>query len=251
MSSSDRTETTLEPILRVAGARVRYKNGATGISDVTINACPGQVTAIFGPNGAGKTSTLRAISGFMRAERVKVTGEITLGGQNITGLEPHEVMRRGLAFVPERTKVFARMTVRENLDMAARESSKARRRELMDGVLELFPALTGRMKEHAGRLSGGQQQMLAIARALISGASMLVIDEMTLGLHQDLHRPLFGVIKDIASSGTAVLVVDESTSAALEVADHCYLLRGGKVRMSGPPSLYVGNELLAAGYVED
>jgi branched-chain amino acid transport system ATP-binding protein len=120
----------------------------------------------------------------------------------------------------------------------------------VDRVMTLFPALAERRRELAGRLSGGQQQMLAISRNLLRQPRVLVIDELTLGLHHSFHAPLFDALKDVARQGTSVIVVDESTGFALEVSDYCYLLIGGRVRDSGPPERFRGSELLVAGYVE-
>ncbi len=230
---------------------MRYRNGALGVVDVSLQMGAGQIVVLFGPNGAGKTTTVRAISGFLKSEGARVIGgEIELFGHSIVNREPQKIAALGLAFVPERRKVFANMSVAENLDVLARRPARARRREIFDHVYELFPMLADRRRELAGRLSGGQQQMLALARSLIREPRLLVIDEMTLGLHHSLHGPLFDVVKRIAADGTSVLVVDESTTHALDAADHCYLLGGGTVRISGPPEMFVGNELLSAGYVD-
>lgn len=237
-------------ILSVENVKVRYPNGAIGVSEVSIQGDAGQVIAIFGPNGAGKTTTVRAISGFMRSERVKVTGRVSLFGKDATSMEPQSTMRLGVAFVPERRKIFGSMTVAENLQAVGRRPPRARRNQIYERIYALFPILGDRQHQAAGLLSGGQQQMLAIARSLVCEARLLIIDEMTLGLHHTMHIPLFEVVKELAADGTTVIVVDESTGMALTVADHCYLLTNGKVKMQGAPELFVGNELLAAGYVE-
>jgi branched-chain amino acid transport system ATP-binding protein len=231
--------------------KVRYRNGAIGVDSVSLEVRPGQVVAVFGPNGAGKTTTMRAISGFMRSEGARVIqGRVGLFGADVPQREPHRTTRRGVAFVPERRKVFASLTVNENLAASGKLPPRARRTEIYDRIYELFPVLKSRPRELAGRLSGGQQQMLAIGRSLLCEPRLLIVDELTLGLHRSLHLPLFKAMRTIALEGTAVIVVDESTSAALEVVDHCYLLNGGQVTMAGPASQFRGNELLAAGYVE-
>jgi branched-chain amino acid transport system ATP-binding protein len=237
-------------VLSVENIKVRYPSGAIGVSDVSIEAEAGQVIAIFGPNGAGKTTTVRAISGFMRSERVKVNGRVTLFGRDATSMEPQATMRLGVAFVPERRKIFGNMTVAENLQAVGRRPPRARRNQIYERIYALFPMLKDRQHHSAGLLSGGQQQMLAIARSLMCEARLLIIDEMTLGLHHSMHVPLFEVVKELAADGTTVIVVDESTGMALTIADHCYLLGNGQVKLHGPPELFVGNELLAAGYVE-
>lgn len=231
--------------------KVRYRNGALGIIDVSVQVDAGEVVAIFGPNGAGKTTTVRALSGFLRSEGARVIGgRVVIAGQDMTNAEPPKIAKLGVSFVPERRKIFPSLTVSENLKVLARRPPRARQAQVYEQVYEIFPQLAGRQRTLAGRLSGGQQQMLAIARSVISDAKLLIIDEMTLGLHHSVHGPLFDVLKRMADGGTGVLIVDESTGRALEVADRCLLLSGGTVRLAGRPEVFRGNELLAAGYVE-
>jgi branched-chain amino acid transport system ATP-binding protein len=237
-------------ILSAKGLQVRYRNGALGITDVSIEVAEGQVVALFGPNGAGKTTSVRAVSGFLRTEGARVTkGQVQALGTDVTNAEPHQTARLGVALVPERRKVFPNLTVAENFAALGRLPSRAHRKQSLDRVLELFPALADRRKELAGRLSGGQQQMLAIGRALLCEPKLLILDEMTLGLHHSMQPPLFNAVRRVAAEGTAVLIVDESTGFALEVASYCYLLSQGRVQDQGPPERFKGNELLAAGYV--
>jgi len=242
--------TATAPVLSLEDVSVRYKDGALGAVSITMSVEPGQLVAVFGPNGAGKTSTVRAASGFIRAEGVQVNGRITVAGEPVLGDEPHRVAARGLSFVPERNKLFPNLTVRENLESLGVQPPRARRQELEERILSLFPVLSDRRTEVAGRLSGGQQQMVAIGRALMMDPKVLIIDELTLGLHPSMHEPLYSSVRQIAEEGTAVVVVDESTGFALERADYCYLLTGGRVRDEGPPARFLGSELLAAGYVE-
>ena len=237
--------------LSAEGLKVRYRNGALGIVDVSLSVEVGQVVALFGPNGAGKTTTVNAISGFLRSEGARVVdGSVTVFGVDVTNKEPHFVHRLGLATVPERKKVFPALTVAENLRALGHLPSRQRRKEVYDRLYALFPALAAKRSDLAGKLSGGQQQMLAIARSLVCEPKILIIDELTLGLHHSLHEPLFEVVSRIASEGTAVMLVDESTGFALEAADHCYRLGAGVVKDSGPSARFRGSELLAAGYVE-
>jgi branched-chain amino acid transport system ATP-binding protein len=239
------------PGVELRDVAVRYRTGALGISNVGFQVDEGQIVALFGPNGAGKTTSVRALSGFLRSERTRVvSGSVRLLGHDVTGWEPHQTARSGLGFVPERNKVFSSLSVVDNLralgGLPPRREFNARIQE----VLELFPALADHQRKQAGRLSGGQQQMLAIARVLVRQPKVLVVDELTLGLHHSFHWPLFDALRKIARTGTAVIVVDESAGFALEVADYCYLLGGGEVRDEGPAEKFRGNELLAAGYVE-
>jgi branched-chain amino acid transport system ATP-binding protein len=239
------------PILTAENLRVRYRNGALGIVDVSFDVAPGQVIGLFGPNGAGKTTSMRAVSGFLRTEGARVIGgRVTFAGQDVTNQEPHRQAARGLAFVPERNKVFASLTVAENLAAVSGLPKGARRAELNEMIDTLFPLLAERRHEYAGRLSGGQRQMLALARGIIRDPKVLIVDEMTLGLHHSLQPPLFEAVQRVADSGTAVVLVDESTGFALEACHHCYILSAGRVHASGPAEKFKGSELIAAGYVE-
>ncbi|MCU1376101.1 MAG: hypothetical protein JWO68_3387 [Actinomycetia bacterium] len=240
-----------EPILKVENIRVRYRNGALGALDVSYQVAPGQVVSLFGANGAGKTTSVRAASGFLKTEKTRlIGGRITLAGRDVTNSEPHRQAKLGLFFVPERNKVFANLTVAENLLAIGRLPAGARRAELFDQVYTLFPILAERRRQQAGRLSGGQRQMLALGRGIISDPKVLIVDEMTLGLHHSVQPPLFDAVRLVASTGTAVVLVDESTGFALDVADHCYVLAGGEVHDEGPSEKFRDNELLVAGYVD-
>ena len=221
------------PILTAENLRVRYRNGALGILDVSFQVAPGKIVGLFGPNGAGKTTSVRAVAGFLRTEGARIIqGRVTVGGRDVTNQEPHRQARLGVAFVPERNKVFTNLSVAENL-------------AAMSGL----PAAE-RRRDYAGRLSGGQRQMLALARAIIRDPKLLIVDEMTLGLHHSVQPPLFEAVRRVAAGGAAVVIVDESTGFALEAADYCYILAAGRVQDEGPSEKFRGSELIAAGYVE-
>lgn len=237
-------------LLSAKSLAVRYANGAFGITDVSIEIGSGQIVAMFGSNGAGKTTTARAISGFLKGEGAAVVrGEMRLRDKVTTNFEPQRMTKLGVACVPERGKIFPNLSVAEHMTAVAPKASKARKAELLDQALTLFPQVKEKWKTAAGRLSGGQQQMVAIARALMCDPALLVVDEMTLGLHHTLQEPLFEAMRAIAAQGTGVLLVEESTGLTLEMADYCYLLSSGVVWDKGPPERFRGNELLAAGYV--
>lgn len=239
------------PILTAENLRVRYRNGALGILDVSFRVAPGQVIVLFGPNGAGKTTSVRAVTGFLRTEGARViAGRVTLDGHDVTNHEPHRQAALGMAFVPERNKVFPSLTVSENLAAVSGLPRGARRRELHEFIHSLFPVLAERRREQAGKLSGGQRQMLALARGIIRDPRVLIIDEMTLGLHHSVQPPLFEAVRRVAAAGTAVVLVDESTGFALEAADYCYILSAGRVHDEGHSDKFRGSELIAAGYVE-
>lgn len=239
-------------MLEATGLSVRYKNGALGISDVSIKIAPGEVVAMFGPNGAGKTTSVRACTGFLKMEGASVVaGRVRIGDEDMTNAQPHAFCKQGVFCIPERGKIFPHLTVAENLSAIRHLPPRHERASVQERIFELFPKLKDVLATQAGRLSGGEQQMLAIARALNARPRYLVVDEMSLGLHVSVIRPLFNVVREIANTGTAVLVVDESSDAALDVADRCYVLRSGHVVDEGPPERFRGNELIAAGYVGD
>ena len=235
-------------LLRVESLRVRYRNGAIGVSDVSLDVDSGETVVLFGPNGAGKTTSVRAISGFMRSEQAKVVaGSVSLDGRSITNLEPHRTGAVGVAFVPERRKIFANMTVRENLEVVHKRPPRVRRAMIDDRIAGLFPVLAARRSQLAGQLSGGERQMLAIARSLMCEPRLLIIDEVTLGLHHSLHVPLFEAVKAIAADGAGVLVVDESAGSSVSMADRWYALADGRVSSSGSSGEPTGGGLAVGG----
>lgn len=238
-----------DPILVAQHLRLQYRNGALGILDVSLQVGPSEIVGLFGPNGAGKTSTVRSISGFLRSEGARVTaGRVLLAGQDVTNQEPHRLARLGLACVPERNKVFADFTVAENLTLIGRLPGPSRRADLTDLIFGLFPALKSRLHQLAGQLSGGERQMLALARAIMADPKILVIDEMTLGLHHSVQPILFSAVDKIAAAGSAVLLVDESTGLALDVVNYAYVLVSGEIHDEGSPQSFRTRELLVAGY---
>ncbi|WP_433045924.1 ABC transporter ATP-binding protein [Dactylosporangium sp. CS-033363] len=239
------------PLLEVTDLTVRYRTGAVGVQDVSFSVEPSQIVAVLGAAGAGKSTTVRGISGFLRAEGARVVkGSVRFQGRDITGREPHQVCGLGVFAVPERRKIFPNLSVHDNLEALGARLVKGERRAAVEAlVFELFPDLARDRRRLAGRLSGGQQQMLAIGRALMADPKLLIVDEMTLGLHPSLHEPLFAAVQRIAAAGSAVLLVDESTGRTLEVAQHCVLLKSGHVLAAGPSADFIGNEVLVAGYV--
>jgi branched-chain amino acid transport system ATP-binding protein len=228
---------------------VRYGSGALAIAGIDITVKPGSISAILGPNGAGKTTTLRAMSGFLKSETARLSeGRIMWNGEDVTGLEPHQMARLGIVAIPERNKIFANLSVFENL-CALRINNKRSRQSGIERVVDMFPFLADRMKTSAGLLSGGQQQMLAIARGLLLEPQILMIDEMTLGLHPSIHGQLFDAARTIADSGTGVLVVDEGTTGAVTHADHVYVISGGRVRADGPSAEFRDLDILEGLYL--
>ena len=237
-------------LMTASNLAVRYPNGALGIEDVSLNIDAGQIVALIGVNGAGKTTTCRALSGFLKTEGTKVVrGQIVFDGTNVTGWEPHRLVRAGVAAVPERNKIFRNLTVREHFTSAGMHCSRTEREEALEFGLQLFPMIRDRFKQPAGTLSGGQQQMVAIMRALVSRPRLLIVDEMTLGLHPSMQQPLFDALTQIAMQGTGCLVIDESMAHTVATAQYCYLLDGGHIRHGARATEFAGSDLLEIGFV--
>jgi branched-chain amino acid transport system ATP-binding protein len=236
-------------LLKAESLALRYPNGALGIEDVTIEIDEGQVVALIGANGAGKTTTCRALSGFLKTEDMKIVrGRVFFDGADVTGREPHRLAKMGISAVPERNKVFPNLSVREHFISAGLHRSRAEREDMLEFGLQLFPGIRERMKQSAGKLSGGEQQMVAIIRALVNHPRLLIVDEMTLGLHASLRVPLFEALRTIAAQGTACFVIDENASHTVTNAEYCYLLEGGRITKHGRSSDFANTDLLDLGY---
>ena len=229
-------ETEWTAVLIVKGLSVRYGRSVRALEDVDVELPDDAVLAVLGGNGAGKSTLLRAISGTLKLHRGAVTaGEITFEGEHIDRLDPALVVRRGVVAVPEGRQVFARMTVEENLRAGGLGARDARARTAArERVRELFPVLAERASQRAGLLSGGEQQMLAIGRALMSGPKLLLLDEPSLGLAPQMVGRIGAIIKEIHDQGTAVVVVEQNATMALRVAQHAVALEVGRVALSGP-----------------
>ena len=212
-------------MLEVSGIRSGY--GAVTILDgVSLNVGEGEVVALLGPNGAGKTTLLRTISALLKPRQ----GSIRFRGQAISGASPEAVVRAGIAHCPEERKVWPRMTVAENLELGAYTvRDKALIRARMEEVFDSFPVLRERRTEYAGRLSGGQQQMLAVGRALMSGPSLLLMDEPSLGLSPLLMQQGASIIRTVHGRGVSVLLVEQNISLALHLASRAYVLSSGRL----------------------
>jgi branched-chain amino acid transport system ATP-binding protein len=214
--------------LDVNGLTAGY-GSVVGAREVNLRVEPGQVVAILGANGAGKSTLLRAMSGMIRPS----TGSVSYEGRDITGMGAHQIAARGVAHVPEGRELFANLTVRENLVLGGARKNRDRRAAVLADLLERFPLLAERSDQVAGTLSGGQQQLLVIARALMSEPSLLMLDEPSLGLAPKMVEQIFDTLRTVGSSGIAVLLVEQHARQALESADRAYVLRGGRVVISG------------------
>ena len=206
------------------------------IKGVSLEVKQGEIVALIGANGAGKSTILKTISGIMHP----TIGSIQFNGADITKVEAHKIVHMGLAQVPEGRRIFLRMTVKENLEMGAFSQKGVSSKDLRE-IYELFPRLRERRKQTAGTLSGGEQQMLAIGRALMSKPILLMLDEPSMGLAPMLVEQIFDIIKELKKAGTTILLVEQNAGMALEVADRAYVLETGKITLSGS-----GAELAAA-----
>ena len=214
-----------------------YYGSIHAIKDVSFHVDEGEIVTLIGANGAGKTTTMHAISGLLKL----TSGEITYDGNLISKMEAHKIVRLGLAQVPEGRRVFLQMSVEENLEMGAYTQNKAGIPQNLEMVFGLFPRLKERRRQVAGTLSGGEQQMLAMGRALMSHPKLLMLDEPSMGLAPILVEQIFDIIKDLHKAGSTILLVEQNAQMALSVADRGYVLETGRVVQSGS-----GAELLAS-----
>jgi branched-chain amino acid transport system ATP-binding protein len=231
---TDLTKEAKRTLLDVDQIEVRY-GAIAALKGISFTVGEGEIVALLGANGAGKTTTQKTVSGMMRP----VSGSISLDGKRIDGIPAHDLIRLGICHVPEGRHVFPRMTVAENLDMGAFRFKTVDRDDL-ERVLGMFPRLRERFKQVAGTLSGGEQQMLAIGRALMGKPRLLLLDEPSMGLAPMVVAQIFEIIKEINETGVTVLLVEQNAAQALALADRGYVLETGEIVLEG-----TGRELLA------
>ena len=232
-------------LLEVSGLVARYGR-ITALEDVSLTVEEGEIVTLIGANGAGKTTTLRAISGLVRP----ASGTIRFAGADVTRLAPNEIVRAGIGHSPEGRRIFPRMTVRENLELGAyTRRAKHEIAEDLERVLTIFPRLKERYEQKGGTMSGGEQQMLAIGRALLSRPRLLLLDEPSLGLSPKLVQTIFEVIRDISARGTTILLIEQNARQALAVASRGYVLEVGRVAHSGAASELAASEAVRAAYL--
>ena len=232
-------------MLEVKDLHVSY-GAIKAVQGISFEMEQGETVALIGSNGAGKSTTLRTISGLEKAK----SGSIVFQGQELTKLKPHQIVELGIAHVPEGRRVFARMSVDENLRMGANIiKDRAQIKQDLERVYDIFPRLRERMKQQAGTLSGGEQQMLAMGRALMSNASMLMLDEPSMGLSPLLVQEIFDIIRDIHKEGMTILLVEQNAQMALSVADRAYVLETGHVVMDGTGAELLTNERVRSAYL--
>jgi branched-chain amino acid transport system ATP-binding protein len=232
-------------LLELDDTHVHY-GAIHALKGITIAVEEGQIVTLVGANGAGKSTTLRAISGLLRPSK----GQIRFRGKSIVGVPPHEIVRLGISHVPEGRIVFANLSVMENLEMGAYlRRDRAGIAADLKTVFTLFPRLEERRRQAAGTLSGGEQQMLAIGRALMARPSVLLMDEPSLGLAPILVREIFSVIREIRGKGTTIVLVEQNALMALATADTGYVLETGSVRMSDRAEVLLRSPFVQAAYL--
>jgi branched-chain amino acid transport system ATP-binding protein len=236
------------PLLEVQDLHVAYGQ-VQAVRGVSLSVRPGQVVTLIGPNGAGKSSTLAAVAGLT----APAAGRIRLEGRELTGLPAHRSVAAGIVLVPEGRAILARMSVEENLrlsmEMRSLGASVVERRALLEEQVRRFPVLGERRRQAAGSLSGGEQQMLAIARALLMRPRILLLDEPSMGLAPLLVQQIFEIVEAIHREGTTILLVEQNARLALKVSDHAYVLERGRIVLEGPSPRLAADARVQAAYL--
>ncbi|MBF0520285.1 MAG: ABC transporter ATP-binding protein [Nitrospirae bacterium] len=231
-------------ILSVKDLSVSYGN-INAVNGITFDVTEGQIVTLIGANGAGKTTLLRAVSGLIPYE-----GTVSFSGINLKGKTPHEIISGGITHVPEGRAIFGTLTVMENLELSAWVvKDKGIYRERLRHIFSLFPKLEERKKQLSGTLSGGEQQMLAIGRAIMTGGSLMLLDEPSMGLSPLLVKEIFKVILDINKSGKTILLVEQNANMALHIANYGYVLETGKIVFHGSKEVLSGNPKIREAYL--
>jgi branched-chain amino acid transport system ATP-binding protein len=232
-------------VLELAGVNAGY-GAFQALFDVSMKVEAGEAVAVIGANGAGKTTLLRVISGLLPAS----SGDMAMEGVNLRTTAPHRIVETGIAHVPEGRRLFPRLSVENNLKMGAFiPPARAKLGERLSFVYELFPRLQERRKQAAGTLSGGEQQMCAIGRALMSGPKLILLDEPSMGLAPVIVQQVFDFVRRIRSEGYTVLIVEQNVSQVLKIADRAYLLEVGRMRMSGPAAELLASDEIRKTYM--
>jgi len=231
-------------MLNVEGINVYYGN-IHAVKDISFHVDEGEIVTLIGANGAGKSTTLKTVSGLLHPK----TGDILYKNKSIKGMRAHKIVQSGLAQVPEGRRIFLRMTVEENLEMGGYTQPASTIAPNMERAFELFPRLKERRRQMAGTLSGGEQQMLAMGRALMSGATMLMLDEPSMGLSPLLVQEIFDIIRDVHAQGITILLVEQNAQMALSVADRAYVLETGRIMMEGTGAELLTNDRVRSAYL--
>ncbi len=230
-------------MLDVRNINVYYGN-IHALKDVSFTVNTGEIVALIGANGAGKSTTLKTVSGLLRSR----TGDITFNGKSIAHTEPYKLVSEGLAHVPEGRRIFLQMTVMENLEMGAYTRRDGMKEDIAD-VFARFPRLKHRKNQVAGTLSGGEQQMLAMGRALMSHPKLLMLDEPSMGLAPILVQQIFDIIKELHKAGTTILLVEQNAEMALAIADRAYVCESGRIVLSGTGAELAASDSIKRAYL--
>ena len=232
----------MEPILSLKNV-CSYYDKVQVLYDINVDVYPGEIVSVIGANGAGKSTMMKTIMGLVHMGR----GEVTFDGKKLNRMHAHKICKAGIAYVPEGREVFPNMTVLENLEMGAycRSYTAAQMNEKLEEMYTMFPRLKERLKQKAGSMSGGEQQMLAIGRALMSRPKLLMLDEPSMGLAPILVEQIFEIIQSLHKSGTTILLVEQNAQMALSVADRAYVMETGAISLSG-----TGRELAESDQVK-
>ena len=239
MSEEKRT-----PLLDVSGIHVYY-GAIHAIKGVSFQVYPDEIVTLIGANGAGKSTTLNTITGLLRPKQ----GTICFDGKNVTSLPSHKMISQGIALCPEGRRIFQQMTVRENLEMGGFIRQASEIQSSMEEMFERFPRLKEREKQVAGTLSGGEQQMLAMARALMTRPRLLMLDEPSMGQAPILVEQIFGIIKEMHGAGVTILLVEQNAQMALSIADRAYVLETGTITMEGQADDLLHNDNVRKAYL--
>ncbi len=233
-----------QPVLSVHGIEVGY-GAISALHGIDLEVHKGEIVTLIGANGAGKTTTLRTISGLLRPRR----GEVRFHGQNITAVKPHVITGRGISHVPEGRGIFANLTVQDNLELGGYLRKDKIQQSEYERVFSLFPVLKERIKQNAGTLSGGEQQMLAISRALMAKPSVLLLDEPSLGLAPQMVQTIFRVIREINAEGTTILLVEQNAHMALVTAHRGYVMETGRITIADDTKALLASDRIKKAYL--
>ena len=234
----------MTPILSIRGLEVGY-GAIAALHGIDLEVNQGEIVTLIGANGAGKTTTLRTISGLLKPRK----GRIEFNGKDITGTKPHVITGRGVSHVPEGRGIFANLTVHDNLELGGYLRKDAIRPEEYERVFSLFPVLKERIRQNAGTLSGGEQQMLAISRALMAKPTVLLLDEPSLGLAPQMVQTIFRVIREINAEGTTILLVEQNAHMALVTAHRGYVMETGRITVTDQTKALLASDKIKKAYL--